>query len=265
MSRKALFFDIDGTLLSEVTRLVPDSAKRALETARACGHLVFINTGRSRSELGEIRPLLGELVDGWLCGCGTYVEMDGKELYHRPMPEAQSLHVRKAIEAANMDGILEGKDGCYVGSPDSRFPEGRRIRKALAWAIKSFNWNESCGEAEKFCVMADEESDRAGFFRSLGLDIDIIDRGNGFYECVPAGHSKATGIDVVLDAFGLELKDAYVFGDSTNDISMFEHVPNAILMGKHDRELEPFASFTTKTVEQDGIWYAMEKLGLLKP
>ena len=77
--------------------------------------------------------------------------------------------------------------------------------------------------------------------------------------------SKATGIDVVLDTFGLELKDAYVFGDSTNDISMFEHVPNAILMGKHDRELEPFSSFTTKTVEQDGIWYAMEKLGLLKP
>ena len=252
-------------MLSEVTRQEPESAKRALETARSCGHLVFVNTGRSRSELGEIWKLLNPLADGWLCGCGTYVEAEGRVLYHRVMPEEQSRRVRKAIEDADMDGILEGKDGCYVKSPDSRFPEGRRIRKALEWAIKSMDWNEACGEAEKFCVMADAQSNRAGFFRSLGLDIDVIDRGNGFYECVPAGHSKATGIDVILETYDLKLEDAWVFGDSTNDLSMFEYVPNAVLMGKHDRELEPFASFTTKNVEQDGIWYAMEKLGLLKP
>ena len=45
--RKALFFDIDGTLLSEVTKTVPESAKKALSLARSLGHLVFINTGRS--------------------------------------------------------------------------------------------------------------------------------------------------------------------------------------------------------------------------
>lgn len=265
MSRKALFFDIDGTLLSVVDRQVPESAKRALQIARSCGHLVFVNTGRSYSELGEMIPLLGSEIDGWVCGCGTYVTVGGKSLYYRAMPKEQSLMVRTLIEKHNLDGILEGKDGCYVGSPDSRFQEGRRIRKALHFAIKSNDWWKDCGEAEKFCVLADEESDRAGFFRSLGLDIHVIDRGAGFYECVPAGHSKATGIDVILEAYGLELKDAYVFGDSTNDLSMFEHVPNAVLMGKHDKELEPFASFVTKNVEQDGVWYAMEKLGLLKP
>ncbi len=34
---KALFFDIDGTLLSEKTRRVPDSAKEALKQAREKG------------------------------------------------------------------------------------------------------------------------------------------------------------------------------------------------------------------------------------
>ena len=54
-----------------------------------------------------------------------------------------------------------------------------------------------------------------------------------------------------------------MFGDSTNDLPMFEHVPNAVLMGRHSPELEPYASFVTRTVEEDGIWYAMEQLGLL--
>ena len=39
---KALFFDIDGTLLSEKTRQIPESAKEALKEARRRGHLVFI-------------------------------------------------------------------------------------------------------------------------------------------------------------------------------------------------------------------------------
>lgn len=261
MSRKVLFFDIDGTLLSEVTKTVPESTKEALRAAREKGHLVFVNTGRSYSELDGIKEQLS--VDGWLCGCGTYVEAGGQELYHRTMPPDQTEVIKAAVVECDMDGVLEGKDGCYVPSEVSRFEEGNRLRTGIGFAIRSMDWFKECGEFDKFCVIADEQSDRAGFFRRLGLDIDVIDRGDGFYECVPAGHSKATAIDVVLEHYGMDLKDAYVFGDSTNDLSMFEHVPNAVLMGKHDKELEPFASFTTKTVEQDGIWYAMEHLGLI--
>ncbi|MFR4440181.1 MAG: HAD hydrolase family protein, partial [Hungatella sp.] len=55
MNRKALFFDVDGTLLSEVTRKVPKSAVAALAEARKKGHLVFINSGRVYSHLGPIR------------------------------------------------------------------------------------------------------------------------------------------------------------------------------------------------------------------
>ena len=48
-----------------------------------------------------------------------------------------------------------------------------------------------------------------------------------------------------------------------NDLSMFQYAQNAVLMGKHDKELEPYASFITKTVEEDGIAFAMEKFGLI--
>ena len=261
MNRKALFFDIDGTLLSEITRQVPESAKRALETARSQGHLVFINTGRTYACTGTIRQLVTP--DGWLCGCGTYVEAEGRELYYRSMTEDQKERVCRALEAANVDGILEGRYGSFVGSPDSRFPQGRRMRKSLAMAIRSMDWNKERGTAEKFCFLADEASGLEGLIAALEPEFQVIDRGDGFYECVPAGHSKATAIDVVLKEYGLALEDAYVFGDSTNDLPMFEHVPNAVLMGRHSPELEPYASFVTRTVEEDGIWYAMEQLGLL--
>ena len=54
MNRKALFFDVDGTLFSETRRMVPESAKRALRLTREKGNLVFINSGRVFSNLGPI-------------------------------------------------------------------------------------------------------------------------------------------------------------------------------------------------------------------
>ena len=46
-NKKALFFDIDGTILSEVTGKIPESASAALQKAHDLGHLLFINTGRT--------------------------------------------------------------------------------------------------------------------------------------------------------------------------------------------------------------------------
>lgn len=263
MSKKALFFDIDGTLQSEVTKTVPQSAVTAIETARSLGHLVFINTGRSYSQLGLVKERLK--FDGYLCGCGTYIEAEGEVLYHRVLPKAQVEQIKAAIISCNMEGILEGREGCYYSHNPSRFRLGQELLKHLTGVLK-FPGDDEAGDIsfEKFCVMTDENSNKGAFFRSLGLGIDVIDRGGDFYECVPAGHSKATAIEVILDHLKLKLADAIVFGDSLNDLPMFELVPNAVLMGKHDRELEPFASFRTKTVEDDGIAYAMQRLGLLE-
>lgn len=47
MRQSILFFDIDGTLLSDKTGKIPDSALEALAEAKKNGHLLFINTGRT--------------------------------------------------------------------------------------------------------------------------------------------------------------------------------------------------------------------------
>ncbi len=77
--RKALFFDIDGTLFSEVNRNVPESAKAAIAQARKNGHLVFINSGRTECLIGSIKELIQ--VDGYCCGCGTRIIAEDQVLF----------------------------------------------------------------------------------------------------------------------------------------------------------------------------------------
>ncbi len=263
MDRKALFFDIDGTLLSEETRQIPQSAKDALKEARKRGHLVFINSGRSYI---MVKPIMEEVeCDGCLCGCGTCIVIGDEIVYSYHIPHERGNEIKRSLLAHEMDGTLEGSEGCYFRREHSWMPFMEKLRRSIAkqGAMSSYFWEDDCYEYDKFCAVADESSDKEGFFETIRDDFTIIDRGNNFYECVPKGHSKATAIQWVLDRYGLSLDDAWVFGDSTNDLPMFEFARHAVLMGKHDAELEPYATFVTKTVEEDGIAWAMKELGII--
>lgn len=263
MERKALFFDIDGTLLSEITKEIPQSAKDALKRARQKGHLVFINSGRSYI---LVKPIMEEVeADGCLCGCGTSIVINGEFAYAYHIPHERGNEIKRSLLAHEMDGVLEGAEGCYFRRENSWIPFMERLRRSVAkqGAMSTYFWEDDCYEYDKFCAVADESSDREGFFDEIRKDFTIIDRGDDFYECVPQGHSKATAIEWVLNHYGLSLEDAWVFGDSRNDLPMFEYAKHCVLMGKHDPELEAYATFQTKDVEEDGIAWAMEKLGII--
>ena len=123
-------------------------------------------------------------------------------------------------------------------------------------------WEDDDFDFDKFYIGSDEKSRCKELFGRMP-DMEIIDREGGFFECIPRGHSKATAIDLVLKHCGIAKEDAYVFGDSSNDLSMFQYAENCVVMGDHSPVLEPYATFITKTVEDDGIAYAMKELGII--
>ena len=67
----------------------------------------------------------------------------------------------------------------------------------------------------------------------------------------------------ILDYFGIPWEESYAFGDSSNDLAMIRYACHSVVMGEHDAVLEPYASLITKTVEDDGIAWAFEKLNIL--
>lgn len=78
---KYLFFDIDGTLLSDVTHTVPQSAIEAIKKAKENGHHCFFCTGRSYFMTKEI-SFTG--IEDAIIANGAAVVRDGK-------PELQKI------------------------------------------------------------------------------------------------------------------------------------------------------------------------------
>ena len=272
---KALFFDVDGTLIDEVKHEIPASTLEALRRTREKGNKVFINSGRTAGMLKRIMEMVE--VDGFLCGCGTELIYEGESIYYKKLSPAMKQRIKDASDRYGVLVHLEGQHGWHCQPSEKllrEHPRYQALYENLAGFIGMEGGNDPTpydGEYEisKFCIETDDgaesghPSDMEGFREAFGDEFIIIDRGHGFYENVPIGHGKGAAVDRILDYLHLTRADAYGFGDSSNDEEMFRAVGHPVAMGQHDQVLEAYHPFITKRVEEDGIFYAMEQLGLL--
>lgn len=280
---KALFFDIDGTLLDEKTHIIPESALSAIKRTRELGNKVFINSGRTHGMLKKAASMVE--VDGILCGCGTELIYNGSTVYYYTLSKELKEKIKACSDKYGVLVVLEGRSGWHC-APSPALMEAHPVYRDYFSHMKEFVASEngldptpydSDYEISKFCIQADDgigngkgeafashhPSDVEGFYKEFSDCFHIIDRGKGFYENVPKGHGKGNAVDRMLNYLGLTTDEAYGFGDSTNDIEMFRVCGNNIAMGKHAPELEAFDPFITKRVEEDGIEYAMKELKLI--
>ena len=264
MERSVLFFDIDGTILSEVTKTVPESAYSALRAAKEEGHLLFINTGRTVCSLpAEIRRFP---FDGFLCGCGTYLMYGDEVLFERALTRERGREILDQMRKCSMSGLAEGREDVYFPGHITRFEQlesSRRYFREKGMGIECFIENGDF-VYDKLFVYADEQSDKERFFAFIADDMEALDRGGNAYEVIQKGYSIATACQFIMERFGFTKKQAYVFGDSSNDLSMFQFAEHTVAMGHHDSVLDPYTEFVTKTVEEDGIAYAMAHYGLIR-
>ena len=259
--KKVMFFDIDGTLLNLGETTFTPSAMEAIEKARANGHLMFINTGRTLANLNDY--ILNAGFDGYVCACGTYILIDGKlELYKHTENDVCSLIVDLA-KKCRVDIVFESFHGIYYDPSEVVLDSTMALIDDLnkqnmitaGFKREGFNF-------DKFITYTRSDSDLSEFVASVSDWFDYIDRGKGFSEFVPKGYSKATGIQFILDRFNLPLESAHAVGDSTNDLPMLKYVPHSIAMGNSEpKTLFDEVEFVTKDIDDDGIKFALEHYG----
>ncbi|SUN76642.1 Cof family protein [Streptococcus massiliensis] len=83
-------------------------------------------------------------------------------------------------------------------------------------------------------------------------------------DIVPQTGSKAAGVAKVMEHLGLKPENLLVFGDEVNDLELFDYAGLSIAMGVSHPLLAKKADYITKTVEEDGIFYALEELGMVE-
>lgn len=260
--RKIVFFDIDGTLVDDDTQRVPDSARQAVESLRRRGHLAVLNTGRPYTHID--RRILEWTWDGCVSACGMQVHTEGKVLYRvLPTPE-QCRRARDLVRACGLDVFFETRTGMILDGTRPWGPQVDKESRRFAQRGLTVTRNPDTPDFsfEKFITYDLGQADMERFRREASADFELIDRGGGMTEAVLKGNTKSTGIQMVLQYFGLGREDAFAFGDSTNDLPMFRCVGTPIAMGRSAPALAREAAYITDTVVNHGIAKGLAHFGL---
>lgn len=259
----ALFFDIDGTILSSKTHRIPESTIRSLNKAKERGHLLFINTGRTACDLPE--EVEAFPFDGYCCGCGTYIRYRGQVLFQNAISVERGKEIVDCMRGLGIPGVLEGTEDVYFQKYDYGNKEIEDFRKYAARRGNGITHTlEEPGlQYDKLMLCTGDKEAVKRFSAFTEADIRVLDYGTGVYECIQKEYSKATAIKWLQNYQRLSDDDLYVFGDSANDMDMFVSVKHAVAMGEHDSALDEETEYVTDTVENDGIQKALEHYGLI--
>ena len=277
MTRKAIFLDVDGTLIDDYGR-VPDSAVRAVGEARRNGHLVFLCTGRSMIELSP--GVLDVGFDGFVVASGAYVQVGSDVLEHKRLTPEAVRHVADYFDARGGGYYFQANDGVYA-SPQARDLLGSIVTAAVA-ADPAFDEVDHGLLRYVDTIIVDSDPYAMPITKAIyfdaGATIDGIRAEFTDFEVVPSsvtvfgtsagemmipGVHKASGIDVLLHHVGIDLADTIAIGDSYNDLEMLEHVAVGIAMGDAPQAVKDIADEVTTSTSEDGIRLAFVRHGLM--
>ena len=83
-------------------------------------------------------------------------------------------------------------------------------------------------------------------------------------EIIKKGMDKGLAIKKVVETLHMKMEDTIAFGDSMNDYEMLQVCNYGVAMKNACQELKASADNICESVENDGVYYEMERLGLFE-
>jgi Cof subfamily protein (haloacid dehalogenase superfamily) len=255
---KAIFLDIDGTMVSFKTHCVSEETEQSLQKARKNGIKIFVATGRHRSDINN----LGNLeFDGYMSLNGAYCWVGNQTIFKKSIPQKDVETFIDFIEK-------EPKIPCFFVEADR--VTVNMINEEVQKMIELVNFSP------RAIVPADEVVRREMFqltaFFPVEQEHDIMTMLPGclasrwyptFADITVKGVDKSVGIQKMSDYFGFSREEIMAIGDGGNDISMIKYAGTGVAMGNAGEEVKQVADYVTATVDEDGTGKALRHFGVI--
>ncbi len=257
----ALFFDIDGTLVSFQTHQIPPSTILALTQAKANGHRVFIATGRPPliiTNLGAIE----HLIDGYITINGALCFIGPDVVSCKDIPKEAVLTVVNDAKEKNYGLIVVGERDVAVLDPQGEVD--RIFRGKLA--VENLNQAKPLDGVLQQRILQLTPFFKEAYEPDLMARIPTCTSGRwnpDFTDITAKGADKGEGIKTLAKHLGLDIRYTMAFGDGGNDASMIKTAGIGVAMGNAIEALKNVAHYTTSSVDDDGILKALRHFGLV--
>lgn len=255
---KAVFLDVDGTLVSHKSKSVPESAKEALECLRKKGIKVFLSTGRHIHELKNM-PTNGIEFDGYVLLNGQ-IGLDEKQnmIFSHPFEKEDVEGLLEIFRAKEYPFVLVNKEGHYMNYVNEFVETALAGVSTPIPSIRDYK-GEMLYQATVFVPPEEDET----FISKLPKGCKMARWGSHGADIIAVEGGKAVGMKFFGELLGILPEEMMAFGDAQNDMDMIEYAGIGIAMGNGEEVVKQIADYVTTDVDDNGILSALQKFGML--
>ena len=256
---KIIFFDIDDTLRNSKTGFIPSTIPTAFKQLRDKGILTGIATGRGI--FGVVPEIKALKPDFFVTLNGAYIEdKKGNVIYSNKIAKDK---VEEYITWTKEVGIDYGLVGSHAAKLSRRT---EMISQAIDPIYPDLEVDPDFYQKEDIYQMwtFEEQGDDLVLPESLASTLRMVRWHEHSSDVVPISGSKAAGVAKVVDQLGLKPENVMVFGDGLNDLELFDYAGISVAMGVSHEKIKEKADYITKTLEEDGIFDALEGFGMVE-
>jgi len=249
--RRAIFFDIDGTLVPFGDECWTDQTVGVLKELINRGYDLFIATGRHHLNTPKYIKESG-LFTGFVCLNGQMIFVDDKCVHQAAISDSAIQGLKDFCNARDLTVMFASASYFHLSKPDKDF-------EAYVEQLTTYKYDPN----------PDAPILQATMYIEPHLDQDlqavipdcVITRWNDRYIDINAkSSSKAEGIKYFIEKYNIKHKNTIAVGDAGNDRSMLKFAGTGIAMGNADFETQACADMVIGADVDGGIKDLLEIL-----
>ena len=260
---KAVFTDVDGTLLNSAHRVTPRTGEWIHRILQRGIHFVIVS---ARSPSG-IYPIMrrNDLHCALISYSGAMImDEDRNVLYSRQIDRQTALRIEDFIKEKEYDlslCIYSGDDWLAPDKTDPRVINEERIVEAQSREGTVADLAPGEGVNKFLCICAPGtilEVERE--MKEAFPDVAVVKSSDILLEIMAKGISKAEAVERFCAHLGILPSETIAFGDNYNDVEMLQTAGRGYVMGNAPEEIQQMFAFTTADNDHDGIAEVLEQL-----
>lgn len=254
---KAIFFDIDGTLVPVGQKIFSPATLQALKRLQEQGILLYIATGRT---LTTFRFAYEQFpFDGYLAMNGQYCVHKEKVLRENVLDKDQIAALLPYIEARDITVAFVEKDALYINSWGHTYHE-YQIHYPRHDPVEDLSRISDHDIYQMIIYMTTEEEQN---FIVHFPYFQPVRWSPYFADVIAYDGGKEAGIDAFCTHLGITREQVMAFGDGGNDIGMLRHAGIGVAMGNAADHVKAAADYVTGDVADEGLVQALKHFQLI--
>lgn len=263
MSYKMIVLDIDDTLLCSKHFILPET-KESLINAQKNGIKVVLCSGRPTVGMTKfIKELKIDEFGGYIISFNgaNVVEAKTEKLLYENNLTVEQLHRLYNLSNENNVGIHTYSKTHIIAEAEYKFTKFESELVGMDIEIVN-NFKEAVNKPSVKAIMVEEPSvlkQIENRVKKETKDMSVTFSKPFFFEFMNNAVDKGKSLKYLCDKLNIKPSEVMAFGDSHNDLPMIEYAGLGIAMGNSVKEVIAIANYTTKTNDDNGIKYAIDK------